>query len=169
MRHSQIAVILVDLTIADIMNGALSPQSHLFPPDRHLARRPPSEAFVKRPALPGRMKDRIAHAEFAGPFFGQRHQPLGQSRAPMLRLDEDVEDVSAAMVGRMARMRRPVDHHHAEAPRSRPLRLRASSRNSCRHRVAVQAIARKPRSSAARLRACGRTRRTSARGARKSV
>jgi len=60
------------------------------------------------------MKDRIANAEFAGSLFGQYHQPLGQSLATVLRLHEDVEDVGAAMVGRMARMRRPVDDHHAE-------------------------------------------------------
>ena len=60
------------------------------------------------------MKDRIANAEFARPRLGERHQPLGQSLAPVLRLHEDVEDVGAAMVRRMARMRWPVDHHHAE-------------------------------------------------------
>ena len=70
----------------------LSPKSRLFPPDRHLARRPPSETFVKRPPLPGRMKDRIANAELADPLFGQRHQPLGQSLAAILGLDEDVEE-----------------------------------------------------------------------------
>jgi hypothetical protein len=68
------------LTIVDNMIGALSPQSHLFPADRHLARRRPPKPFVKRSALPGRMKDRIANAEFACPPVERKRNPVSATR-----------------------------------------------------------------------------------------
>jgi hypothetical protein len=61
------------------------------------------------------MKNRVAEAKLAGLFLSQRHQLPGEAFAAVFRLHEYVEDIGAAVVGRVARMRRPVDHHHPEA------------------------------------------------------
>ena len=60
------------------------------------------------------MKDRVANAEFTRSFLRKRHQPLGQSLAAVLGLDEEVEDERGD--GRPdGSDQQPIDHHHTEA------------------------------------------------------
>jgi hypothetical protein len=80
----------------------------------HLARLAPAQGFVEGAAHGGGVEDHVVEAAPAGLFYGQVHEGADEAPAPMLRFDEDVQDVAARGLGRMRWVGRPVDDHHAQ-------------------------------------------------------